>query len=141
MQAALDLARTAAGKTGDNPAVGCLLVKGGAVIGRGVTGDGGRPHGEIMALRDCKAAGHDPRGAAAYVTLEPCSHTGRSGPCADALIAAGITGCVIASRDPNPLVNGGGIAKLNAAGISVRTGLLDAEARAINPNFFTLFER
>lgn len=132
MNIALDLARAQAGRTGDNPSVGCVIVKGGKIIGHGATDDGGRPHGEIMALRSCS---QDPAGAHVYVTLEPCSHTGRSGPCADALITAGISECTIAVTDPNPQVNGQGIAKLRAAGIRVDIGDGEAQAREIMADF------
>jgi len=113
MALALGLAKSQMGRTGDNPSVGCVLVKDGRIIGQGVTGDGGRPHGEIKAL----AAAQDARGATAYVTLEPCSHHGRSGPCVDALIKANIARCVIAVIDPNPKVNWQGVARLQEAGI------------------------
>ncbi len=135
MNIALDLARAQNGKTGDNPSVGCVLVKGGRIIGHGATAAGGRPHGEIMALRDCP----DPQGAAAYVTLEPCSHYGRSGPCVDVLIAAGISKCFIAARDPNPLVNGQGIERLQSAGITVTIGDGGAQAREIMAGFLARF--
>lgn len=137
MQRALRLAALQKGRTADNPAVGCVLVKDGTIIGRGVTGDGGRPHGEVLALRHAAA---DPRGATAYVTLEPCAHHGRSGPCADALIKAGITRCVIAVRDPFPQVNGQGIARMEAAGITVETGLGEAHARGLMAEFLGRFD-
>jgi len=133
MNIALDLARAQNGLTADNPSVGCVIVKGGKIIGLGATAAGGRPHGEIVALNSCT---QDPAGAHVYVTLEPCSHVGRSGPCVDALIKAGISRCHIAAIDPNPLVNGSGLAKLKAAGISVMTGDGEAEARAVMADFF-----
>lgn len=131
MATALDLARAQVGRTVDNPAVGCVLVKDSQIIGWGATADGGRPHGEVMALKGCA----DASGATAYVTLEPCSHYGRSGPCADALIAAGVIRCVISLTDPNPAVNGGGIAKLKAAGVIVEIGDGAAQAREIMADF------
>lgn len=143
MQRALDLARTQVGRTGDNPSVGCVLVKDGVIIGHGATDVGGRPHAEVMALNACAAtAAKAIVGATAYVTLEPCSHTGRSGPCADALIAAGIARCVIAVIDPNPLVNGQGAARLQEAGIDVslcKDSAQEAEAKMIMADFFSRF--
>ena len=136
MDIALDLAREQAGRTGDNPAVGCVIVKAGKIIGYGATADGGRPHGEVMALQSCT---EDPKGARVYVTLEPCSHYGRSGPCADALVKAEISECIIAARDPNPQVDGQGIAKLEAAGILARTGDGEAQAAAVMADFFARF--
>ena len=137
MQAALDIARGQIGRTGDNPAVGCVLVKDGAVIARGVTSDGGRPHGEANALQ---IAGEAARGATAYVTLEPCSHYGQTAPCASALIEAGITRCVIAVIDPDPRVHWRGAALLQEAGIDTVVGVLEAEARAANKAFFDRIE-
>lgn len=121
---ALELARKGLGQTSPNPAVGAVIVKDGAIVGRGFHTWAGVDHAEIVALRE---AGAQARGATIYLTLEPCSHTGRTGPCADALIEAGIARAVIAMEDPNPLVAGSGIAKLRAAGIEVE---LDASARA-----------
>jgi diaminohydroxyphosphoribosylaminopyrimidine deaminase/5-amino-6-(5-phosphoribosylamino)uracil reductase len=125
MQLALTLGRRGQGSTWPNPAVGALVVKDGVVLGRGWTQPGGRPHAEPEALN---RAGEGARGATLYVTLEPCSHTGKSPPCADAIIAAGITRVVSAIEDPNPEVAGQGHAKLRAAGISVDIGLGAAEA-------------
>ncbi len=125
MRAALALARRGLGTTWPNPSVGCVIVRDGRVVGRGFTAPGGRPHAEPIALG---MAGEQARGATAYVTLEPCCHWGQSGPCTDALIAAGIARVVVAATDPDGRVNGKGLATLEAAGISVETGLLEAEA-------------
>jgi diaminohydroxyphosphoribosylaminopyrimidine deaminase/5-amino-6-(5-phosphoribosylamino)uracil reductase len=125
------------GNAWPNPAVGCVLVKDGRVIGRGWTQPGGRPHAETEALR---RAGDAARGATAYVTLEPCSHHGRTPPCCEALAGAGITRVVMAMRDPDPRVNGRGLAMLRGAGIVVEEGLLEAEARALNAGFFRRIE-
>lgn len=132
MRAALTLARRGLGRTAPNPAVGCILVREGKLLGRGWTQPGGRPHAEIEALR---RAGPSARGATAYVSLEPCSHQGQSGPCADALIAAGIRRCVIACEDPDPRVSGSGIRRLREANIEVSIGLLREEAEALNRGF------
>jgi diaminohydroxyphosphoribosylaminopyrimidine deaminase/5-amino-6-(5-phosphoribosylamino)uracil reductase len=126
MRAALALARRGLGTTWPNPSVGCVIVRDGRVVGRGTTAPGGRPHAEPVAL---EMAGEQAKGATAYVTLEPCCHWGRSPPCTDALIAAGIARVVVAAADPDPRVNGQGLARLKAAGIAVEAGLLDAEAR------------
>ena len=125
MQLALTLGRRGLGRTWPNPAVGAVVVKDGVIVGRGWTQPGGRPHAEPEALR---RAGDAARGATLYVTLEPCSHFGRSPPCADAVIAAGIARVIAAIEDPNPLVAGQGHAKLRAAGIAVDVGLGAAEA-------------
>jgi diaminohydroxyphosphoribosylaminopyrimidine deaminase / 5-amino-6-(5-phosphoribosylamino)uracil reductase len=125
MQLALTLGRRGLGRTWPNPAVGAVVVRDGVIVGRGWTQPGGRPHAEPEALR---RAGDAARGATLYVTLEPCSHFGRSPPCADAVIAAGIARVVAAIEDPNPLVAGQGHAKLRAAGIAVDVGLGAAEA-------------
>ncbi len=132
MQAALALARRGLGNTWPNPAVGCVLVKDGRVVGRGWTQPGGRPHAETEALH---RAGTLARGATAYVTLEPCSHHGRTPPCCNALEAAGVARVVVAMRDPDPRVDGRGFAMLRAAGIVVQEGLCEAEAQAINAGF------
>ena len=132
MRAALALARRGVGNTWPNPSVGCVIVKDGRVVGRAVTAPGGRPHAEPAAL---DRAGAQARGATAYVTLEPCCHWGRTPPCTDALIAAGIARVVIAARDPDPRVNSHGIAKLRDAGIVVEEGLLADEAREIVAGF------
>jgi diaminohydroxyphosphoribosylaminopyrimidine deaminase/5-amino-6-(5-phosphoribosylamino)uracil reductase len=138
MAHALELAALGLNTTDPNPRVGCVLVKGGEVVGEGWHARAGEPHAEVLALR---AADGRARGAVAYVTLEPCCHTGRTPPCADALIAAGVARVVCATVDPNPLVAGGGIKRLEAAGIPVTVGVLAAEARAINAGFFSRFER
>ena len=125
MQLALALGRRGLGTTAPNPAVGAIIVKDGMIVGRGWTQPGGRPHAEVEALR---RAGDAARGATLYVTLEPCSHFGKSPPCADAVIAAGISRVVSAVEDPNPEVAGQGHARLRAAGISVDVGLGAADA-------------
>ena len=132
MRAALALARRSLGRTWPNPAVGCVIARDGMVVGRGRTRDGGRPHAEVDALGQ---AGDLAKGATVYVTLEPCSHHGRSPPCADALIAAGVSRVVSALEDPNPLVNGQGHARLRAAGIAVEVGEGAAEAAELNAGF------
>jgi diaminohydroxyphosphoribosylaminopyrimidine deaminase/5-amino-6-(5-phosphoribosylamino)uracil reductase len=132
MRAALALARRSLGRTWPNPAVGCVVVKDGRVVGRGRTQDGGRPHAEVEALRE---AGVLARGATAYVTLEPCSHFGKSPPCADALVKAGVVRVVSAMEDPNPEVHGRGHARLKEAGIAVEVGEGAAEAAEINAGF------
>lgn len=124
--------------TSPNPRVGCVLVKDGVLVGEGWHERAGEPHAEVNALR---MAGENARGATAYVTLEPCSHFGRTPPCADALIAAGVVRVVVAMQDPNSLVAGKGIAKLQAAGISVESGLMEAEARALNVGFVSRMAR
>ena len=125
MQLALTLGRRGLGRTWPNPAVGAIVVRDGVIVGRGSTQPGGRPHAEPEALR---RAGEAARGATLYVTLEPCSHFGKSPPCADAIIAAGISRVVAAIEDPNPEVAGKGHAKLRAAGITVDVGLFAEEA-------------
>ena len=125
MALALALGRRGQGRTWPNPAVGAVVVKDGVIVGRGWTQAGGRPHAEPEAL---KRAGEAARGATLYVTLEPCSHFGKSPPCADAIIAAGLSRVVAAIEDPNPEVAGNGFAKLRAAGIAVDVGLFAAEA-------------
>jgi diaminohydroxyphosphoribosylaminopyrimidine deaminase / 5-amino-6-(5-phosphoribosylamino)uracil reductase len=135
---ALELAARGLYTTDPNPRVGCVLVQGGVTIGEGWHERAGEAHAEIAALR---SAARRVEGATAYVTLEPCSHTGRTGPCADALIAAGVKRVVCSTRDPNPKVAGAGIARLRAAGIEVEVGALAAEARALNPGYFSRFER
>ncbi len=132
MARAVQLARRGLYSSRPNPTVGCVLVRDNSIIGEGYTQHFGGNHAEIEALNSCA----NPRGATAYVTLEPCSHQGKTGPCADALIAARIAGCVIAMRDPNPEVSGQGIAKLEQAGIEVIEGPLAKEAEAINAGFF-----
>ncbi len=132
MLAALALARRGLGQVAPNPAVGCVLVAEGRVVGRGSTRPGGRPHAETEALGH---AGDRARGATAYVTLEPCAHHGRTPPCAEALVAAGIGRCVVALEDPDPRVAGRGLARLREAGIAVEVGLCAAEAGAINAGY------
>ena len=133
MRAALVLARRGLGVVWPNPAVGCVIVNGGRVVGRGWTQPGGRPHGETEALG---RAGEAARGGTAYVSLEPCCHWGRTPPCTDALVAAGIRRVVIALEDPDPRVAGEGVRRLRTAGIDVETGLCAAEAEEINAGFF-----
>jgi diaminohydroxyphosphoribosylaminopyrimidine deaminase/5-amino-6-(5-phosphoribosylamino)uracil reductase len=137
MRAALALARRGLGNAWPNPAVGCVLVRHGRVVGRGWTQPGGRPHAETEAIR---RAGSKARGATAYVTLEPCSHHGRTPPCCDALVAAGVARVVVAMRDPDPRVNGRGLLRLRDAAIPVEEGLCEAEARALNAGFFRRIE-
>jgi diaminohydroxyphosphoribosylaminopyrimidine deaminase/5-amino-6-(5-phosphoribosylamino)uracil reductase len=138
MARALTLAARGLYTTDPNPRVGCVLVRDGRVLGEGWHMRAGEAHAELLALR---AAGPDARGATVYVTLEPCSHTGRTPPCADALIAAGVARVVCCTVDPNPRVAGGGIERLQAAGISVSVGVLAAEARDLNVGFFSRLER
>ncbi len=126
MEAALRLALTHLGRTSTNPSVGCLIVKDGEIVGRGVTAEGGRPHAETQALAE---AGEKASGATAYVTLEPCSHYGRTPPCANAIVAAGIARVVISVLDPDPRVSGRGVKILEDAGIEVVTGVLEEEGR------------
>ncbi|HEX2835477.1 MAG TPA: bifunctional diaminohydroxyphosphoribosylaminopyrimidine deaminase/5-amino-6-(5-phosphoribosylamino)uracil reductase RibD [Thermoanaerobaculia bacterium] len=132
MRRALELAARGRYTTSPNPMVGCVIVRDGAVIGEGWHQRAGQAHAEIEALRNATG---DVRGATMYVTLEPCSHHGRTPPCSDAVIASGVSGVVIAMSDPNPLVNGGGIGALRGAGIDVTTGVLEAEARRLNEKF------
>jgi len=126
MAIATGLSRGQRGRTGDNPNVGCVIVKNGRVIGRGATAGGGRPHAETQALFQ---AGDKARGADVYVTLEPCAHHGQTPPCADALIAAGIARCYIAIIDPDKRVNYQGAARLQEAGIDTQIGLGEDAAR------------
>ena len=138
MRLALDLAAQAVGVAEPNPRVGCVLVGGdGQLIGQGHTQRAGGPHAEIMALRDAQARGHGVTGATAYVTLEPCAHHGRTGPCCDALVAAGVQRVVASMTDPNPRVCGAGFARLRAAGITVDTGPGAEESRELNIGFFS----
>lgn len=132
MDAALGLARRGLGQVAPNPAVGCVLVKDGCAVGRGWTQPGGRPHAEVEALR---RAGPAARGATAYVTLEPCSHHGRSPPCADALLEAGIARCVAAIEDPDPRVAGSGLERLRAAGVEVVCGVSAEAAGELNAGY------
>ncbi len=137
MQQALGLAHDALYLTSPNPRVGCVIVSpDGRVLGRGHTQRAGEAHAEVMALRDAQVQGHTVEGATAYVTLEPCSHQGRTGPCCDALTAAGVARVVVALPDPNPLVAGQGVARLRAAGVQVDMGLLSDHAHEMNIGFF-----
>ena len=139
-QSAVSLSRLAVGRTDPNPRVGCVLVDREAqVIGQGSTQAAGGAHAEVVALQTARDAGHDLRGATGYVTLEPCSHHGRTPPCCDALIEAGIAKVVIAIEDPNPRVAGQGIARLRAAGIEVEVvgGEWGAASRELNIGFFS----
>jgi len=124
-----------------NPRVGCLIVKNGQEIGRGHTQAVGGPHAEVQALADARSRGFDPTDSVIYVTLEPCNHTGRTPPCVDALIAAKPRKVLVAMIDPNPLVAGKGLERLQAAGIAVETGLLGAEAAALNRGFISRMTR
>ena len=135
MAAALALSERGRGLTAPNPNVGCVIVAGGVVVGRGWTQPGGRPHAEAMALAE---AGEKSRGATCYVTLEPCAHVSPRGPaCADLLAAAGVAQVVVALGDPDPRTNGRGIARLREAGIAVTEGVLEAEARHAMAGFLT----
>ena len=138
MARALELAERGLTTTMPNPRVGCVLVRDGAVVGEGWHQRAGEPHAEIVALH---AAGDAARGAIAYVTLEPCCHHGRTPPCVDALIGAGVARVVAAMTDPNPLVSGEGLAKLRAAGIAVESGLLEEPARELNIGFVCRMQR
>jgi diaminohydroxyphosphoribosylaminopyrimidine deaminase/5-amino-6-(5-phosphoribosylamino)uracil reductase len=122
--------------TAPNPRIGCVIVRDGEVIGAGHTQPAGQAHAEIQAMRDAQARGNDVRGATAYVTLEPCSHHGRTPPCSNALIQAGLGRVVAAMVDPNPLVAGRGLAQLEAAGIAVSSGILADQAYELNIGFF-----
>lgn len=131
MRRALSLAAAGVGQTGDNPSVGCVIVRDGAVIAEARTADGGRPHAEEQALAQA-----DARGATVYVTLEPCAkRSNDAASCADRLIEAGVARVVIAADDPHPFAAGVGIERLRAAGISVETGLLAFEAQQLNADF------
>ncbi|MDP1755842.1 MAG: bifunctional diaminohydroxyphosphoribosylaminopyrimidine deaminase/5-amino-6-(5-phosphoribosylamino)uracil reductase RibD, partial [Pseudohongiella sp.] len=138
MAHALQLAARGLYTTSPNPRVGCVIVKDGRVVGEGWHERAGTPHAEVHAL---KAAGETARGATVYVTLEPCSHHGRTPPCAEALIQAGVARVLAAMRDPNPLVAGGGITMLTLAGIQAEVGLMEAEARALYPGFISRMTR
>jgi diaminohydroxyphosphoribosylaminopyrimidine deaminase/5-amino-6-(5-phosphoribosylamino)uracil reductase len=132
MQRALELAQHSVGLASPNPAVGCVLVKDGVIVGIGRHEYDKKDHAEIVALKN---AGEAARGATAYVTLEPCCHKGRTGPCTKALIEAGVARVVVATGDPNPAVNGKGLEQLRAAGIAVTCGVLEREARKLNDGF------
>ena len=133
MNEALKLAKKGEGRTSPNPMVGAVIVKNGQIVGEGFHEKAGEPHAEINAL---KAAGEAAKDATIYVTLEPCAHFGRTGPCADALINAKIERAVVAMTDPNPKVAGKGVKKLQAAGIEVTLGILEEEAKKLNEAFF-----
>ena len=134
MSVALSLGRRGLGKTWPNPSVGCVIVDDGVVVGRGNTGDGGRPHAETQALAQ---AGNRAQGATVFVTLEPCSHEGHTGSCAKALIDAGVAHVVVAIRDDDPRVNGSGLLMLKSAGIKVTTGVLSEKAKYDHSGFLT----
>ena len=134
MRRALELALLRKGLTHPNPTVGCVIVKDGKIVGEGYHEKAGMPHAEVVALQK---AGERAKGATLYVTLEPCSHHGRTPPCTDAIIRAGLKKVVIATLDPNPLVSGRGVARLREAGIEVVLGVLEEEAKRINEDFFT----
>ncbi len=138
MERALELAARGLYTTDPNPRVGCVVVRDGRVLGEAWHERAGEPHAEVLALR---SAGPESRGATVYITLEPCSHTGRTPPCAEALIAAGVARVVCCSIDPNSRVAGGGIERLQSAGIEISVGVLAAEARDLNVGFFSRFER
>jgi diaminohydroxyphosphoribosylaminopyrimidine deaminase / 5-amino-6-(5-phosphoribosylamino)uracil reductase len=137
MNRALMLAERGLYSTSPNPRVGCVIVRDSQIIGEGWHEKVGEPHAEVLAIRDAIAKGYSVKGATAYVTLEPCSHFGRTPPCADALVREGLGLVVAAMEDPNPLVNGQGFDKLRAAGIGVRRGLLEKQARDLNPGFIS----
>lgn len=144
MREALALAEGSIGLTEPNPRVGCIIGRAdGLVLGQGATQQAGGPHAEVMALRDAASRGLDVRGATAWVTLEPCAHHGRTPPCCDALVAAGIGRVVVGHQDPNPQVNGGGITQLRAAGVQVSLAPPEEQAacRDLNIGFFSRFER
>lgn len=143
MQQALAQAALSVGLTEPNPRVGCVIVSpdGARVLAEGHTQAAGQAHAEIMALRDAEAKGHSVAGATAYVTLEPCAHHGRTGPCCDALAAAGVARVVAALTDPNPLVAGQGLSRLQAAGVQVEVGPGAAQSRELNIGFFSRMVR
>ena len=142
MHEALGLAQLSIGLCDPNPRVGCVITAAdGRIIGRGHTQEAGGPHAEIMALRGAVSRGEQVAGATVHVTLEPCSHHGRTPPCCDALIDAGVARVVMAVQDPNPLVSGQGAARLRAAGIEVEEGPLAHESRELNIGFFSRMER
>ncbi|MGH8373209.1 MAG: bifunctional diaminohydroxyphosphoribosylaminopyrimidine deaminase/5-amino-6-(5-phosphoribosylamino)uracil reductase RibD, partial [Gammaproteobacteria bacterium] len=138
MAEALRLAEQGLYTTDPNPRVGCVISKGGKIVGRGFHRRAGEAHAEVNALRE---AGGLARGATIYVTLEPCSHSGRTPPCADALVEAGVTRVIAAMQDPNPKVAGQGIGKLEAAGIETACGLMETQSRALNPGFISRMTR
>ncbi len=135
MRRALTLARRGYGRTSPNPMVGALVVRDGAILGEGWHRGAGLPHAEVEALRDCRRQGHDPRGAVLYVTLEPCCTHGRTPPCTDAILEAGLRTVVVAATDPNPRHAGRGLDLLRAAGVEVLTGVLERESARLNEAF------
>jgi diaminohydroxyphosphoribosylaminopyrimidine deaminase/5-amino-6-(5-phosphoribosylamino)uracil reductase len=141
MRRALDLAQSVLNTTTPNPRVGCVIVRDGQLLGQGATQPPGGPHAEIMALRDAEARGAAVAGATFYVTLEPCSHFGRTPPCADALVRAAPARVVVAMHDPNTLVAGRGLQRLREAGIAVDSGLCGDESLALNPGFVARMSR
>ncbi|UDG82423.1 bifunctional diaminohydroxyphosphoribosylaminopyrimidine deaminase/5-amino-6-(5-phosphoribosylamino)uracil reductase RibD [Candidatus Vallotia cooleyia] len=141
MQRALLLAKRGLYTTSPNPRVGCVLVKDNAVIGEGFTQPAGQDHAEICALKDARMRGYTPTGSTAYVTLEPCSHFGRTSPCANSLIEAGIHRVIVAMEDPNPQVSGRGLAMLRDAGVDVHCGLFAHEAQELNIGFVSRMTR
>ncbi|MCM2492278.1 bifunctional diaminohydroxyphosphoribosylaminopyrimidine deaminase/5-amino-6-(5-phosphoribosylamino)uracil reductase RibD [Burkholderia glumae] len=141
MQRALDLSSRGMYTTTPNPRVGCVIVKDGVVIGEGYTQPAGQDHAEVQAMKDARSRGHDLRGATVYVTLEPCSHFGRTPPCAQGLIEARVARVIAAMEDPNPAVSGRGLAMLRDAGIEVRCGLLAQEAHEMNIGFVSRMTR
>jgi len=140
MARAMELAQRGLYSTMPNPRVGCVLVRDGVVIGEGWHVRAGEGHAEVNALADASAKGSVVAGATAYVTLEPCSHTGRTGPCCEALTSAGVTRLVYGMQDPNPQVAGDGLARMAAAGVEIVGPLLEAQARALNPGFIRRME-
>lgn len=141
MRRALALAESVLYTTAPNPRVGCVIVRDGRMLGEGATQPPGGPHAEIRALRDAESRQEAVEGATLYVTLEPCSHFGRTPPCVDAVLAARPARVVVAIGDPNPLVNGQGLARLRAAGIQVTTGVCEQEALALNAGFISRMSR
>jgi diaminohydroxyphosphoribosylaminopyrimidine deaminase/5-amino-6-(5-phosphoribosylamino)uracil reductase len=139
MRRALALAAPGLGRTGDNPSVGCAIVKDDAVVGEGATAMGGRPHAEELAIA---AAGDRARGATAYLTLEPCAHRSTGAvSCSDLLIQAHVARVVIAARDPHPMAAGVGVERLRAAGVAVEIGMMEKDARAQNASFFAKWDK
>ncbi len=136
MRMALKLAQRGIGSVEPNPAVGAVLVKANQVVGKGWHGKFGGPHAEINALEDCKTLGVDPRGATMYVSLEPCCHQAKTGPCAEAIIAAGVSKVIVAAIDPSEHAGGKGVEQLRNAGIEVETGVCEAQSRLLNAPFF-----
>jgi len=136
MQSALKLAEKGISSVEPNPAVGCVIVKAGQLVGKGYHKKFGGPHAEVNAIEDCRALGITPEGGTMYVTLEPCGHQGKTGPCAEVIIKAGITRVVAATMDPSEHANGKGLEQLRQAGIEVEVGLCEQEARLLNAPFF-----